>query len=161
MASENQPVRNTTADPAVPDPRQHDEPETAPPGTPQGDQPTSAVTPPAVAGEPAAHRPGSAGHPLERTRLGGTWVAIGCFVVVLLLLLFFILNNNNEVRVTFFGQHFDVPLGVALVLAAVCGALLVLLAGAARIMQMRSRVRKHRRVEHKASRRRAKATSSH
>jgi uncharacterized integral membrane protein len=99
---------------------------------------------------PAEHRPGSAAHPLERTRLGVAWVAIGCFVVVLLFLLFFILANNNDVRITIFGQHVHLPLGVAMVFSALCGALLVLLAGAARITQMRSRVRKHRRAEHKA-----------
>jgi uncharacterized integral membrane protein len=144
MARENQPARNTTADPAVPGPRQHEEPATGAvqPGAVQ----------PGAAGEPPATGPGSADHPLERTRLGGAWVAIGCFIVVLLCLLFFILNNNYDVHITFFGQHFHMPLGVALVLAAVCGALLVLLASAARIMQMRSRVRKHRRAQHKARR---------
>lgn len=147
MARENEPAPNTPApntmaDPTVPGPRQYEDPPAPPPdGAPET--------------VPPAHRPGSAEHPLAPTRLGGAWVAIGCFIVVLLFLLFFILGNNYEVSVRFFGLHFGVPLGVALVLAAVCGALLVLLAGAARIMQMRSRVRKHRKAEHKARKRAA------
>jgi len=142
MARENEPAPNTTTDPTVPGPRQYEEPPAEP-----LDKPREAP--------PPAHQPGSADHPLQPTRLGGAWVAIGCFVVVLLFLLFFILNNNNDVAITFFGQHVSLPLGVALVLAAVCGALLVMLAGVARIMQMRSRVRKHRRAEHKARKRAA------
>ena len=108
---------------------------------------TAPETPPAA----PARGPGSSGHALERTRLGGTWVAIGCFAVVLLLLLVFILENSHGVSVSFFGTHSSLPLGVSLVLAAVCGALLVIFAGMARIMQMRARVRKHRRAQRKAA----------
>jgi uncharacterized integral membrane protein len=152
MARKDHPARNTTADPTVPGQRQQtneqrineeysgEEPPTAPLERPQDAQPPE-------------HHPGSSAHPLERTRLSGAWVATGCFVVVLLFLLFFILSNNYDVRITIFGQHVHMPLGVAMVFAAVCGALLVLLAGISRIMQMRSRVRKHRRAAHKASKR--------
>jgi uncharacterized integral membrane protein len=95
--------------------------------------------------------PASAGHVLERTRLGGTWVAVGCFAVVLLFLLIFIVENGNSVSVSFFGGHGRLPLGVALVLSAVCGALLVMFAGMARILQFRSRARRHRRAERGAA----------
>jgi uncharacterized integral membrane protein len=164
MAKEDRPAHNTTADPTVPGPRRYPDEQptggqsaTGPLDATQGgpgplpQEPGPALQKPG----PAPQGPGSAAHPLERTRLGGAWVATGCFVVVLLFLLFFILGNNYEVRIRFFGQHFDVPLGVALVLAAVSGALLILLAGAARITQMRSRVRKHRKAEHKARKRKA------
>jgi uncharacterized integral membrane protein len=151
MTKEDRPARNTTADPTVPGPRRYPDER-----HPQ-EQPTTAPLDATQGTQPSAQGPGSAGHPLERTRLGGAWVAIGCFVVVLLFLLFFILQNNYQVRVGFFRHYFDVPLGVALVLAAVCGALLILLAGVARIMQMRSRVRKHRRAAHKVGKRKAKA----
>jgi uncharacterized integral membrane protein len=88
---------------------------------------------------------------LERTRLGGTWVAIGCFAVVLLFLLIFIVENSNSVGVGYFGAHGHLPLGVALLLAAVCGALLVVLAGMARILQLRSRARRHARAQRQAA----------
>jgi uncharacterized integral membrane protein len=152
MAKEDRPARNTTADPTVPGPRRYpdEQPAGGQPATGPLDATQGGPGPSPQEPSPAGQGPGSAGHPLQRTRLGGAWVAIGCFVVVLLFLLFFILGNNYEVRIRFFGQHFDVPLGVALVLAAISGALLILLAGAARITQMRSRVRKHRKAEHKA-----------
>jgi uncharacterized integral membrane protein len=53
------------------------------------------------------------------------------------------------------GAHGHLPLGVALLLSAVCGVLLVVLAGAARISQIRATARRHRR----AGARRAKAAS--
>ena len=135
MARKDRHASNTAAGPTVPG--QRDAP-TAPP-----DDATRPQEPP-----PASK---SAAHVLEPTRLGGTWVAIGCFAVVLVFLLVFILTNNNDVNITFFGLHARLPLGVALVLSAVCGALLVLLAGIARIMQLRSRARKHQRAIRKAA----------
>jgi uncharacterized integral membrane protein len=42
------------------------------------------------------------------------------------------------------------PLGVALLLAAVCGVLLVAFAGAARIVQLRATARRHRRANVRA-----------
>ena len=47
------------------------------------------------------------------------------------------------------GAHGHLPLGVALLLAAVCGVLLVVLAGAARISQLRTVARRHRRADAK------------
>jgi uncharacterized integral membrane protein len=125
------------------------------PGQPGPGQPA-----PGQPGPPPTRGPGSAGHALERTRLGATWVAIGAFAVVLLLLLVFILENTHSVSVSFFGAHGSLPLGVALVLAALCGVLLVMAAGAARILQIRSRVRKHRRSERKASKAAARAAKA-
>ena len=45
------------------------------------------------------------------------------------------------------GAHGHLPLGVALLPAAVCGVLLVVLAGAARISQLRAVARRHRRAD--------------
>ena len=94
----------------------------------------------------------SADHVLQPTRLSGTWLAVGCFLVLLVILLIFIAQNDTHVSISFLGTHTDVYLGVALVLAAVVGALLVMFAGMARIMQLRARARKHRRTAHKAAR---------
>lgn len=69
------------------------------------------------------------------------------FALVLLFLLIFILQNGKTVDVTYFGAHGHVPLGVALLLSAVCGVLLIILAGAARISQLRAVARKHRRAD--------------
>ena len=88
-------------------------------------------------------------HRIKRTRTSGIWVAVGFFAVVLLLLLIFILQNSTDVSVSYLGLHGHLPLGVALLLAAVSGVLLVVLAGAARISQLRTTARRHRRVDAK------------
>jgi uncharacterized integral membrane protein len=114
------------------------------------DQPASAAAPQAAPEQPAAALPH---HQIRRTRISGLWVAVGFFAVVLLLLLIFILQNGTEVSVSYMGAQGRLPLGVALLLSAVCGVILVVLAGAARISQLRATARKHRR----ADARRAKA----
>ncbi|HYY17815.1 MAG TPA: lipopolysaccharide assembly protein LapA domain-containing protein [Streptosporangiaceae bacterium] len=104
------------------------------------------ATPPAA--RPAAPPP-LPQHRIKRTRTGGLWVAVGFFAVILLLLLIFILQNNTDVSVSYLGMHGHLPLGVALLLAAVCGVLLVVLAGTARIGQLRATARRHRKVDAK------------
>ena len=76
-------------------------------------------------------------------------MAVGFFAVILLLLLIFILQNSAQVSVSYLGMHGHLPLGVALLLAAVCGVLLVVLAGTARIGQLRATARRHRKVDAK------------
>ena len=77
-----------------------------------------------------------------RTRVSGIWVASIAAVVVLLVLLIFILQNGDRVKINIFGANPTLPLGVALLLAAVLGALLVALIGAARVVQLRHTTRK-------------------
>jgi uncharacterized integral membrane protein len=77
-----------------------------------------------------------------RTRVSGLWVASISAVVVLLLLLIFILQNGDRVKINIFGANPTLPLGVALLLAAVLGALLVALIGAARVVQLRHTTRR-------------------
>ena len=86
-------------------------------------------------------------HVVKRTRIGGLWLASGSFAVVLLLLLIFILENNKSVDVAYFGAHGHLPLGVALLLAAVLGILMVVIPGTARIVQLRLTARRHRRSD--------------
>ena len=83
-------------------------------------------------------------HKIHRTRIGGVWVGFGLAAVVLLLLLVFILENEQSANIGYFGAHGHLPLGVALLLAALAGALLVLIPGSARIMQLRKTARRHR-----------------
>ena len=86
-------------------------------------------------------------HKIKHTRISGMWFAVGVFAVVLLFLLIFILQNGRAVDVSYLGAHGHLPLGVALLLAAVCGALLVILAAAVRMGQLRSTARRHRRAD--------------
>jgi len=152
MAREDQPASNTTARPIVPGPRRHATRDAHTVRDDTGHDDTGQVETGQADGTQApSPARASAERVLEHTRLGGIWVAAGCFLVVLVFLLVFILENDSQVSVSFFGAHATLYLGVALVLAAVCGALLVMFAGMARIMQLRSRARKHRRAARKAA----------
>jgi len=87
---------------------------------------------------------GRSGHrALRRTRMGGVWVGLALSAVVLLLLLIFILENEQKVDIAYFGAHGHLPLGVALLLAALAGALLVIIPGTIRIVQLRRTARRH------------------
>jgi len=136
-------------------------PAQTPTETPSG-QPAPETTPQVPPQPPApSPAPGQPSHPLpqhriKRTRTGGIWVAVGFFAVILLLLLIFILQNGQKVDISYMGAHGHLPLGVALLLAAVCGVLLVVLAGTARISQLRTTARRHRRADAK----RVKATAN-
>jgi uncharacterized integral membrane protein len=146
-ALSDQPVLENT--PHVP-PQQAAQGTAAPPdqAPPQPAAPPEPV-PPQQAAPPAAAPPPLPQHRIKRTRTSGIWVAVGFFAVVLLLLLIFILQNGANVNVSYLGMHGRLPLGVALLLAAVCGVLLVVLAGAARISQLRATARRHRRIDAK------------
>jgi lipopolysaccharide assembly protein A len=89
-------------------------------------------------------------HVLKRTRIGGVWLASGLFAVVLLFLLIFVLENGNKVEISYLGMHGHLPLGVALLLAAVLGVLLVAIPGTGRIIQLRATARRHRLIDAKA-----------
>jgi uncharacterized integral membrane protein len=110
-----------------------------PAGTSGADQPTPQPVPAEPEAEPGTSKPS----PLAPTRTSGYWASIAVGLLVLLVLLVFILENGQTARVTFFGVHGHLPQGVALLLAAVIGGLFVVLAGAARILQLRIRMQGH------------------
>ena len=122
------------------------EPSAAPLTTPGQVAPPSSAPPPTAPTQAAAALPQ---HKIKRTRISGLWVSVGFFAVILLLLLIFILQNGAKVDISYMGAHGHLPLGVALLLSAVCGVLLVVLAGAARISQLRTVARRHRRADAK------------
>jgi len=93
---------------------------------------TNGHTRPDDSARPTPRRPA-----VPRSRAGGLWVAAVVFACVLLLLLIFVLQNGQRVDVSFLGAQGNLPLGVALLLAAVFGVLLVALPGTVRIMQLR------------------------
>ena len=130
-----------------PQPTQTSTTPTTPPAETPAAQPAPDATPQAPPQPPAP--PAPAQHTLKRTRISGLWVAVGCFAVILLLLLIFILQNSQKVDISYMGAHGHLPLGVALLFAAVCGVILVVLAGTARISQLRTTARRHRRVDAK------------
>jgi len=56
--------------------------------------------------------------------------------------LVFILQNDNSVQISFFALDGVLPLGVALLLAAIAGVLLVAIPGSLRILQLRRAARR-------------------
>jgi uncharacterized integral membrane protein len=97
---------------------------------------TTTTRPSDGSGRSEGRRPGTQGK-VPRSRMGGVWVALVVAALVFLLLLIFILQNGQRAQVSFLGAHGHLPMGVALLLAAVFGVLLVALPGTARIIQLR------------------------
>lgn len=73
----------------------------------------------------------------KRTRVSSLWVAAVASVILLVGLLVFILQNLKQVPVSFLGWTGHLPLGVALLFAAITGALLMAVLAGARVLQLR------------------------
>jgi lipopolysaccharide assembly protein A len=111
---------------------------------------------PGQAGQPVAGQQAAPGlpqkpHKVRRTRMSSAWVSIVLFAIVLVLLLVFILENSQKVNISFFGVHGHLPLGVAMLFAAVLGVLLIVIPGVGRIIQLRRTARRHRKQDVKAA----------
>ena len=115
-----------TTDPPLPAPSGEGSTETPPSGN---------VSPPA----PGAPR---------LTRASAVWVATGAALLLLVLLIIFMLQNSTKVEVHFLGLSGTIPLGMALLIAAVGGGVAVAVAGVARITQLRMSARRTRRGPH-------------
>jgi lipopolysaccharide assembly protein A len=138
VAVSTEPQPSTQRSAAAPDPRLDAPPEQPAPVAPP-EQPAPAAPPPLPQ------------HKIRPTRLSGLWFAVVFFAVILLFLLIFILQNGRAVDVSYLGAHGHLPLGVAMLLSAVCGVLLTILAGAARISQLHAVARRHRRADARRS----------
>jgi uncharacterized integral membrane protein len=100
---------------------------------------TGISIPPRPGRPPAAGKDSDeeSGEPLQVTWAGMVWVATVAALVVLSLLIVLILQNQDLVQVQYLGLSGSLPLGVGLFIAAVAGGLLVAVAGAVRITQLR------------------------
>jgi uncharacterized integral membrane protein len=77
------------------------------------------------------------------TRAAAVWTALSAGFLILIVLLIFITQNTTSAQFAFLGWHWDLPLGVAILLAAVGGGLITVIAGTARIYQLRRAAKKH------------------
>src|ERR1700710_338929 len=75
-------------------------------------------------------------------RTAGLWSFLATGFVILIVLLIFITQNTASGDFAFLGWHWSLPLGVAILLAAVCGGLITFLAGPARIYPLRRAAQK-------------------
>ncbi|WP_322860854.1 lipopolysaccharide assembly protein LapA domain-containing protein [Mycobacterium europaeum] len=96
-------------------------------------KPAAAPTPGTAPKEPA----------IGFTRAGALWSSLIGGFLILILLLIFITQNTAETPFTFLGWHWRLPLGVAILLAAVVGGLITVAVGTARILQLRRAAKKH------------------
>ena len=79
---------------------------------------------------------------VQRSRTGGLWTGLVFSAIVLIFLLVFILQNLERVRITFLGFSGSLPIGVALLLAAIAGLLLVAVPAGVRMVQLRRAARR-------------------
>jgi len=110
----------------------------APPGT------TRTLPPPSGNGT-APPSPQAPRRRTAHTRISGMRTALIGGVALLVVVLIFIIQNAHAVNISFLGAHLRLSLAVALLLAAIVGALLMAAAGTARITQLRRVMRRNRR----------------
>lgn len=85
----------------------------------------------AAGGAPPSHEA------IPYTRAAALWSALIAGFLILIVLLVFVAQNPDSAELTFLGWHWSLPLGVAILLAAVSGGLVTVLVGTARIYQLR------------------------
>jgi uncharacterized integral membrane protein len=117
--SPDRPPRATPARPAEPLPIPAPE---IPPGTPP-----DVISPSKPADE----------SPVKFTRAAALWSSLFVGFLILTVLLIFIAQNTESAQFAFLGWRWTLPLGVAILAAAVCGGLLTVVAGTLRIFQLR------------------------
>jgi uncharacterized integral membrane protein len=105
------------------------------PGIPQVQAAPEAPTVPTA-------QPGEQAPVVRRSRTGGLWAGLILSAIVLIFLLVFILQNQETVTITFLSFSGRLPVGVALLLSAVAGLLLVAIPGGVRMMQLRRAARR-------------------
>lgn len=80
---------------------------------------------------------------VKHTRAASLWSSLTAGFLILIVLLIFITQNTTTAQFAFLHWHWSLPLGVAILLAAVGGGLLTVLVGTARIFQLRRAAKKN------------------
>ena len=102
-----------------------------------------------VAGEPQPIE--SVSGSVRHTRISAAWTAVAVAALLGVALIVFIVQNTQKVQIKFFGASGHIPLVVALLAAAIVGALIVLVAGISRITQLRLTARRRSKRTKQAS----------
>lgn len=125
-----------------------------PTSTPETGVPDAAAGDPQIveaAPTPSAPQPAAPEMKIHRSAASTTYVGIAVGLVVLVIVLIFIIQNLHNVTVHFITADFSLPVGVVILAATVAGGLLVLLASAARVLQIRRAASKHRKADARAA----------
>lgn len=99
------------------------------------------------AGQPDQQSPAGQTDELPSTKTGtgmsaGMWVSLILGAIIVVLLLIFILQNNVPAEFKYFGWQFELPLGVAMLFAAIGGILIAGIIGSARIFVLNRKLKK-------------------
>jgi len=109
-------------------------------------QPPPSPSPPAQSPPPApSPPPPGATRRAAHTRISGMRTGMIMAFVALIVVVIFIIQNAHAVSISFLGAHLQLSLAVALLLAAIGGALVMAAAGTARITQLRRVMRRDQR----------------
>ena len=82
------------------------------------------------------------------TRTAAVWWALIVGTLTLIVLLVFITQNLDTTTIYFLGWRWNAPVGIAFLVAAICGSSITVTAGAARMLQLRRAAKKHMRANH-------------
>jgi|ERR1700733_411794 len=105
------------------------------------EQPPEA-TPPSAQVPPSGETPTTTPESVRFTRAAAAWTALPVGMLILIVLLTFVTQNTTSANFAFLGWHWNLPLGVAILFAAICGGLITVIAGTARIFQLRRAARR-------------------
>jgi uncharacterized integral membrane protein len=97
---------------------------------------------------PPASSPAPPSAPRRRgghTRISGLHTGLIAGAAGLTVVMIFVIQNAHSVSISFLGAHLHLSLAVALLLAAIAGAVVMAAAGTARITQLRRILRRTRR----------------
>jgi uncharacterized integral membrane protein len=133
-----------SSDPTAPPPR----PEPGPPTAPSGPPPAEAAH--FVDGdiehgrgrEPRRFPPSA----VTFTRTAAAWWALVVGALTLIVLLVFIAQNLDSTTIHFLGWAWETPTGIALLVSAICGALITVMTGGLRMLQLRKAAKKNYRA---------------
>jgi lipopolysaccharide assembly protein A len=108
---------------------------------------TSTLPPPSANGSspPPPPAPQAPRRRRTHTRISGMRTGLIAGFAILIVVMIFIIQNTHAVNISFLGAHLHLSLAVALLLAAIAGALVMAAAGTARITQLRRIMRRDRR----------------
>jgi uncharacterized integral membrane protein len=108
---------------------------------------TSEPQVPSPAEEPAekpAEKPKTPPKPtVPFTRVAAAWWALIVGTLVLIVLLVFIAQNLETTTIHFLTWHWNAPVGVAFLVAAISGSLITVATGTGRMMQLRRAAKRH------------------
>ncbi len=110
------------------------------PGPDRGAQPGGAGEKSGKSGKGGQDKP----DPLRRSRAGGFYLGVIALGIVPVFLIIFVTQNTDPTTVRFLVWEAEIPLAVALLIAAAAGIFLAGIAASLRIIQLRRRVKHER-----------------